>query len=88
MFSCTKEAYATKSGKETSDLFQLVLYADDSLKASQSKVDLSGIKIDVYSSELTDYNAEANGSTFTHNEAFSVYTDAEGKVQFSRPSEE
>lgn len=75
MFSCTKEVYATENGKETLDLFQLVLYADDSLKASQSKVDLSGIKVDVYSSELhmngtggvvTEWDFTTSGSLVTY----------------------
>lgn len=93
LFSCivlsaTTMVYADESGKETLGVFQLGFYADDSLSDSQKKMDLSGIKVDVYKSELTNFDGEFNISEFTHNYAFSVYTDANGGVQFVRPSKE
>ena len=92
MFLCfilsgTKKTYAGESGKEVSEVFQLTLYVDESLEGERDALDLSGIRIDVYSSELAAYDKESGGSTYTHNDFFSVYTDAEGQVQFSRPSE-
>lgn len=88
MLSATTMVYAAESGKETLDVFQLRFYADASLSDSQKKMDLSGIKVDVYKSELTNFDREFNISEFTHNYAFSVYTDANGGVQFVRPSKE
>ena len=88
MLSATTIVYAAESGKETPDVFQLGIYADASLNDSQKKIDLSGIKVDVYESELTNFDSEFNISEFTHNYAFSVYTDANGGVQFVRPSKE
>ncbi len=93
LFSCTmlfgtRMAYASESKGITTNMFELALYADDSLKSSQNKVDLSGIKVDVYSSELTDFDEESSLSEFAHNYALSVYTDSRGIVQFSRPSDE
>jgi len=88
MLSCTTVVYANERVEETSDIFQLVLFADDSLKNSREIMDLSGIKVDVYSSKLTNFDKDSNLSEFTHDYAFSVYTDASGKIQFLRPSEE
>lgn len=60
MLSATTIVYAAESDKETSDVFQLVIYVDDSLNDNQKKIDLSGIKVDVYESELTDFDREFN----------------------------
>ena len=79
MLFSTRMAYASESKDITTNMFELALYADDSLKSSQNKVDLSGIKVDVYSSELTDFDEESSFSEFTHNYAFSVYTDSRGQ---------
>lgn len=87
MLSETSVSYAGESENDATDLFQLVLYADESLAIGQNEIDLSGIKIDVYSSEATSKEGEAGGTTYAHDEFFSVYTDAEGRVQFSRPTE-
>lgn len=87
LLSGTSVSYAGESESEATDLFQLVLYADESLDNEQAELELSGIRIDVYSSELASHDGESGGSTYTHDEFFSVYTDAEGQVQFSRPTE-
>lgn len=93
LFSCTmlfsaRVAFASESKNITTNMFELALYADASVKSSQNKVDLSGIKVDVYSSELTGFDEKSSLSEFTHNYAFSVYTDSKGIVRFSRPSDE
>lgn len=88
MLSCTTAVCAAEYQEEQDDVFQLMLCADDSLAGGQSKLDLSGIKVEVYSSTLTSYDNESKLSEFTHHYAFSVYTDADGKIQFMRPSDE
>lgn len=45
LFSCTmlfsaRVAFASESKNITTNMFELALYADDSLKSSQNKVDL------------------------------------------------
>lgn len=88
MLSCTTAVCAAEYREEQDNVFQLLLCADDSLAGGQSKPDLSGIKVDVYSSALTSYDNESKLSEFTHQFAFSVYTDVDGKIQFTRPSDE
>lgn len=88
MLSFSTAVYATESGNETTDVFQLVLFADDSLKDSLGEIDLSGIKVDIYTSKLTNFDKNSNLSEFTHDYAFSAYTDTSGKIRFLRPSEE
>lgn len=88
MLSSTTVVCAAEYREEPADVFQLILCADDSLVGGQSKPDLSGIKVEVYSSALTSYDNESKLSEFTHHYAFSVYTDANGKIQFTRPSDE
>ncbi len=56
---------------------------DDSCRCN-----LSGIKVDVFSSRLTMYDDESNMSEFTHSFAFSVYSDKDGIVLFEKPSKE
>lgn len=58
LLSGSKKIYADENGNELSDIFQLTLYADESLDGEQDELDLSGIKIDVYSSELAAYDEE------------------------------
>lgn len=88
MLSCTTAVCAAEYQEGQGDVFQLMLCADDSITSGQNKPDLSGIKVEVYSSTLTSYDNESKLSEFTHHYAFSVYTDADGKIQFARPSDE
>ena len=72
---------------EDENLFEIdffVEYDNTSLK----KNDLSGIKIDIYSSEISDYNKKTDMTTFEHSYAFSVYSDNDGRVSFIKPSSE
>ena len=47
----------------------------------------SNIKIDVYASEITAFDPKSGISEFTHSFKFSAYTDKNGVVAFTRPSD-
>ena len=69
------------------ELFSLEFYfGEDNLLFTEA--DLSGIKVDVYASVLTNYYEDSDTSEFSHSYAFSVYSDKKGYVSFKKPSEE
>ncbi len=76
----------TECYADTND-FSLELYLEDAVRA-ENKFNLSGIKVDIYSSELTQYYSEYDMSEFTHSYAFSVYSDENGMIAFVKPSDE
>ena len=76
----------TKCYADTND-FSLELYLEDAIRA-ENKFNLFGIKVDIYSSALTQYYSEYDMSEFTHSYAFSVYSDENGMITFVKPSDE
>lgn len=76
----------TKCYADTKE-FSLELYLEDNVK-DENKFNLSGIKVDIYSSALTQYYSEYDMSEFTHSYAFSVYSDENGMITFVKPSDE
>lgn len=76
----------TECYADTND-FSIEIYLEDAVK-DKDKYSLSGIKVDIYSSALTQYYSEYDMSEFTHTYAFSVYSDENGVITFEKPSDE
>ncbi|MCL2153803.1 MAG: hypothetical protein FWH57_12805 [Oscillospiraceae bacterium] len=63
---------------------------DNSISGSLSngsRIDLSGIRVDVYDSVLDRVEPTTDGSIYGHNYITSVYTDKDGTVNLRKPSD-
>lgn len=84
----TKKVAAEESSAGYDDMFTLELKMENLRGEDRENVDLEGIRVDVYASEVTNYYEDSCTTEYTHRYAFSVYTDANGRVRFLRPSEQ
>ncbi|MCR5203962.1 MAG: hypothetical protein K6E47_02805 [Lachnospiraceae bacterium] len=70
---------------EKTELFKIDFFTN---YENNTKIDMSGIKVDVYSSEITDYFKDSDTIEYTHTYGFSTYSDMNGSVYFKKPSED
>ncbi|MCL2141140.1 MAG: InlB B-repeat-containing protein, partial [Dehalococcoidia bacterium] len=50
-------------------------------------INLSGIKVDIYESTISSYDAITSSSGYSHSFSYSAYSDTEGSVAFVKPSD-
>ena len=88
LLTCLTPVFGAGGSKQPQKMFYLEFFQDTSDFGKLNRLDLSNIKVDVYSSTLTAYDNNSDISEFTHTFAFSAYTDANGSVKFMKPSNE